>query len=123
MKARICGAGTRTRTGAAPGRAAMALQEELQWQQGRQDDDAYCLMMCVLNVTFVVEPCFIGPTFLVQEQGLPLLVFTADLDLLPIQLRHAVNAKRGITHCASCIIYEDDGEDVNDRERRANTVV
>ncbi|MED6284956.1 hypothetical protein CHARACLAT_024160 [Characodon lateralis] len=31
--------------------------------------------------------------------GLPLLVFTADLDLLAIQLRHAVNAKRGITRC------------------------
>lgn len=31
------------------------------------------------------------------ELGFELFVFTVDLDLISIQLRHAVNAKRGIT--------------------------
>ncbi|KAG7464396.1 hypothetical protein JOB18_011112 [Solea senegalensis] len=50
----------------------------------------------------------------INNSGLPLLVFTADLDLLAIQLRHAVNAKRGITLSALHpvkIIHEDEGDE------------
>ena len=39
--------------------------------------------------------------------GLSLCVFTADLDLMSIQLRHAVNAKRGIctaSHLVLCVM-------------------